>query len=180
MFFGIAGGLVILDQITKALIRASLTGADIAKPLGNDLLWFVHIQNPGLAFGLTFLSPLMLAVISAVASVALGWFIYKNANQSLWQNIPLSFIMGGAIGNLIDRVVYGQVTDFISVDLPDFLMDRFFVFNVADSSVSVGVALLLIASFFPEPALDHLDESQPQPPSEAEHTTTTAEEQAGA
>jgi len=56
--------------------------------------------------------------------------------------------MGGAIGNTIDRLLYGYVIDFIDVDLPDWLMERWPVFNVADSAVSVGVTLLLIVMLF--------------------------------
>jgi len=73
---------------------------------------------------------------------------------------------------MFDRVIYRQVTDFISVDLPDFLMDRFFVFNVADSCVSVGVALLLVASFFPEPAPTEPEQPKPSPNPENEDTST--------
>ena len=172
LLFGIAAGLVILDQITKALVRSSIGAGDIIKPFGNDFLWLIHIQNPGLAFGMTFLSPLILATISGIAAVALGWYIYTNPNLSIWQSLPLSLILAGAVGNMFDRVIYRQVTDFISVDLPDFLMDRFFVFNVADSCVSVGVTFLLIASFFPEPPPAQPSESEiPALPGADEETT---------
>ena len=57
-------------------------------------------------------------------------------------------VLGGALGNLIDRVLFGPVTDFFSMDFPDFIMERFPVFNIADSSIFIGVVLLIIDMLF--------------------------------
>ncbi len=146
-FLSIAGGIIVLDQITKMLATRYLADGSIVRPFGNDLLWFVFVQNPGLAMGMRFLPPVALSVISLLAGGLLGYYLFTKPFQPLYQGVPLALIMGGALGNMIDRIAVGQVTDFISVDMPDFIMDRFWVFNVADSAVSVGVVALMIVSF---------------------------------
>jgi signal peptidase II len=165
LFLGIVLVIVVSDQITKSLATQYLQAAGIVKPFGNDTLWLVYVLNPGLAFGLQFLPPFALKLISTIAAIGLGYFLYTRSTQSLSQNIPLSLIMGGAIGNLIDRVRLGEVIDFISVDTPDFMMERFPVFNIADSAVSVGVTLLFIASFF-QPKAIPVEPTLDAPPSE--------------
>lgn len=151
LLFGWAAGIIALDQLTKAIANACLASGEIVKPFGGDLVWLVNVQNRGLAFGMTFIPPLALTIISAAAGLILAYALYKSPLQPLWQSIPFTLIMAGAFGNMIDRMIYGQVTDFVSIDFPDFIMDRFAVFNVADSSISVGVVLLIIGSFLHPP-----------------------------
>jgi signal peptidase II len=146
LFLGLAAIIVVLDQITKALATHYLADGRIVKLFSGDLVWFLYVQNSGLAMGMRFLPPYALAAIAVIAVVVLGFYLYRHPLQPLFQGIPLALIMAGAAGNMIDRITIGQVTDFISVDMPDFLMDRFWVFNIADSAVSVGVVILLLAS----------------------------------
>ena len=119
----------------------------IVRLFDSDFIWLIYVLNPGFAFGVKILPPIILKIFAIIAAGALGYFLYTRWSQPLMQNLPLTLIMGGAIGNLIDRLRIGEVIDFVSVDMPDFFMDRFPVFNVADSMVSVGVVLLMIYSF---------------------------------
>ena len=144
----IAGAVVILDQISKWMAREYLSHGGVIRLFDNDLVWLVFVQNPGQAFGLRILPPIALAVFAFLAAVGLGIYLFRNVSIPRWQGIPFALIMGGAIGNMIDRFAFGKVTDFLSVNMPDFIMSRWPVFNVADSAVSVGVTCLLVISIF--------------------------------
>lgn len=135
--------IVLIDQVTKLLSDA---GLDYAVPVtvmpGLDLLL---VYNTGAAF--SFLSDAggwqrwVLAGISALVSLlVLQWLVRVPPRQTL-QGVALAFILGGALGNLIDRVYLGHVIDFISVNAGDW---RFATFNLADAAISIGAALLLL------------------------------------
>lgn len=162
--------IVVLDQITKLLVKGfSIPFLDFyhsGVPLGSshavlgDFLRLTYIENPGMAFGIDLGGKLFLTLFSIVASVGIFYYLYKIRNESLITRFSLAMILGGAIGNLIDRVFYGvffgegplfygKVVDFVDVDFfnVDILglhISRWPVFNVADASVSIGVLLLLI------------------------------------
>ena len=148
LYLSIGVGIVILDQLTKLLVLNYMPHDEIIRLFNGDLIWLVFVQNPGIAFGIRIIPPIVLAVISFVAATALGIYIYRNPLLPYKYGLPFAFIMGGAIGNLIDRIIFGKVTDFISVDFPDFIMHRWPVFNVADSAVSIGAVCLVLATFF--------------------------------
>jgi signal peptidase II len=166
----VTGIIVLLDQAAKLFIK----GFDIpflhlyhlGVPLGasypiiGDLLRITFIENPGMAFGIDVGGKLFLTVFSIVASIGIFIYLFKIRQEALIIRLALALILGGAIGNLIDRVLYGvifgegslfygKVVDFIDVDFfnIDFLgyhINRFPVFNIADSSVSIGVVMLLL------------------------------------
>ena len=144
----IASAIVVFDQVTKIIALNHLSSGEAIRPVGSDLIWFVLVMNRGGAFGVQILPPMFLAVIAIGASLALAFYLYNRPNLVWHQRIPLTLILGGAVGNLIDRLYRGAVVDYNSVDFPDFLMARWPVFNVADSAVSVGVTLILFFSFF--------------------------------
>jgi signal peptidase II len=127
-----------------------LSSGQIVKLFDGELVWFVLVHNPGLAFGLRILPTPALAVISLIAASALGFYLYRYP-LPMHQGLPFGLIMGGAIGNMIDRMRLGKVVDFISVDFPDFWMSRWPVFNVADSAVSIGIVwIVLVTLLIPE------------------------------
>ncbi len=162
--------LVLTDQITKLLVKGVSIpflgimwhgmqyGASI--PVLGDFLRWTYIENAGMAFGIDLGGKLFFSIFSIVASVAIVIYLYKSRTQTLLLRIPLAMILGGAIGNLIDRMFYswlfdggklfyGRVVDFIDVDFlkVNFLgiqLTRWPVFNIADASVTTGVILLLI------------------------------------
>lgn len=154
LFAVIVAIIIIADQFTKSIATTYLKDGAIIRPFGGDFVWLIYVLNPGFAFGVRILPPIILKIFAIIAASALGYFLFTRSAQSLWQNLPLTLIMGGAIGNLIDRLRIGEVIDFVSVNMPDFFMDRFPVFNVADSMVSIGVVILIIHSFITPESVD--------------------------
>jgi len=148
LYLLIAGVIVLLDQVSKLLIRHYFRPGESCRLFDSDLIWIVYVQNSGMAFGIRIIPPFVLAIIAFIAAVALGIFIFRHPHLTYWHGVPFSLIMGGAIGNLIDRLTIGEVVDFISVDFPDFIMPRWPVFNVADSSLSVGIVSLILITLF--------------------------------
>lgn len=142
IWFLIAAIAVILDQMTKWLAVEFLTKVETV-PLIQDVLHLTYLENTGAAFGILKNNRWIFLVISTVAIIALVAYIAKFPPKSKWLGVGLSFIVGGGIGNMIDRVLLGYVVDFI-----DFRLINFAVFNVADSFVCVGAVLVLIYVFF--------------------------------
>jgi len=127
---------VFIDQITKYLIRKNLSPHEVIKILPG--LNIVHVSNTGAAFGiLRGAGNLFFIGISVIAIAVILYLLIKEKRHLL----PYSLILGGAIGNLIDRITIGHVTDFI-----DLYVGRFHwpAFNVADSSLTVGIIILFI------------------------------------
>jgi signal peptidase II len=143
--FWIVGLVVIIDQVTKALVRVRFTLHDELE-LIPGLLNLTRVHNTGAAFGLLNAAdlPMKTVVLGLVATAALvGLAIYAAMlpeDQRLTR-IGLSFIIGGAAGNLIDRVTAGYVVDFV-----DFYWQawHFWAFNVADAAITAGVALMIL------------------------------------
>ncbi|HQV92988.1 MAG TPA: signal peptidase II [Anaerolineales bacterium] len=150
MLFSVAGLIVLFDQWTKSLVRANL-------PLGatwlpESLEWlspyarFVHWHNTGAAFGM-FQGGAM--VFTALAFVVVGAIIYyfPQVEKHDWTlRLAMCMQLGGAFGNLLDRLMRdGRVTDLISVG-------SFAVFNIADASISIGTAILLLGVYLQERA----------------------------
>jgi signal peptidase II len=128
-----AAGVLALDQATKAIVRAEIARGERVDVLpGIDL---VHTRNRGIAFGLFSEGGALLAIVAALALAALLAFFVRHIERRLvW--LPTGLLIGGATGNLIDRVREGSVTDF--VDLPLWP-----AFNVADMGITFGVLALL-------------------------------------
>jgi signal peptidase II len=137
--------IVVLDQISKAAVRSvvPLSSSVVVVP---GLVNLVHVRNSGAAFG--FLNgadfPLKTVGITIVAFAAIVWVgIYAAglARHQLVARLGLALIMGGAAGNLLDRVVVGSVVDFVDVYWRTY---HFWAFNVADSAITVGVAVMIL------------------------------------
>jgi signal peptidase II len=137
-FWLAAGVALALDQYTKHLVVASFEPGESRVAVPHVLFW-TFVQNHRGAFGL-FGSQAWLLVAMAIAVLALFWFAFREAAaKSALVRVAFGGIVGGAIGNIIDRFHYGSVVDFIDL--------RWWpVFNVADSCITVGVALLVISS----------------------------------
>ena len=144
MLFSLTAILVVIfDQLTKFWIRSNLAlGQSIPD---HGFFRITHVQNSGAAFGLFPGQSLLLTIIASIGIVLmLVYFIFINRRFPYLDKLPgrlaLGLILGGTIGNLIDRLLFGYVTDFISVGIwPDF--------NIADSAVTVGaitIAFLLL------------------------------------
>ncbi len=135
---------VILDQATKWLAVEYLMPIDTF-PIIKDALHLTYLENRGAAFGMLKDSRWVFLIISTVAIVGIVFYLVKYKPQSKMFRMSLAFILGGGIGNMIDRTVLGYVVDFI-----DFKLINFAVFNVADSFVCVGAVLLFIYVLFIE------------------------------
>lgn len=129
----VAAVVVVLDQVVKAVVRDRVErGERVDLVLGIDI---VNVRNSGIAFGLFSDGGALLVVGTAVALLALVFFFVTHTGRPLvW--LPTGLLLGGAIGNLIDRAANGSVTDFVK--LPHFP-----AFNVADMAITVGVIALI-------------------------------------
>ncbi len=145
MLFGIAGAVIALDQWTKWLVEQNIALGEDVYPIDflAPFFRFTFWKNTGAAFGLFQNASQVLLVVSIVISLLLVWVYFKSLDEPVLFRISLSMMLGGAIGNIIDRVTQGFVTDFIAVG-------RFPVFNVADSAVTVGVGLMLLGLYLQE------------------------------
>jgi signal peptidase II len=182
-FSGVAG-LLILDQVSKALVRRHLPLHHSVLVLGDDFLRLTHVSNPGIAFGMDFISGWPLLVFRLAAAVALAYLLYRLARRGDVMRWPVMLFLAGALGNSIDQMLFGRITDFVDVDFPDVLMQRWAVFNVADSCVTIGIVLLLILVLFsrrkrPETAAARHAEASNSistlPPDDRSRSTTSAD-----
>ena len=129
---------VFFDQLTKYLTVLYLKPIDTL-PIINDVIHLTYVENPGAAFGMMKDQRWLFMVVSSVSIVALLIYLFKKKTQHWMENLAIAFIVGGGIGNMIDRVILGYVVDMI-----DFRLINFAVFNVADSFVCLGAGLLML------------------------------------
>jgi signal peptidase II len=140
--FAMAGAIIALDQWTKALVRDNIAPSAMWLPEGWDWLMpyarIINWHNSGAAFGSFQGYGWIFSVLAFVVAGLIIYYYPRVDAQDWWLKIAMGMQMGGALGNVVDRIFrQGQVTDFISIG-------NFAVFNVADSSISVGVAILLL------------------------------------
>jgi signal peptidase II len=143
----IAALIVALDQWTKWLVRVNIPDGGVWLP--ESLEWLspyariVHWHNTGAAFGMFQDASMVFTVLAFIVIAAIIYY-YPHVENSDWSlRLAMSMQLGGAIGNLIDRLTLGRVTDFISVG-------TFPVFNLADASISIGAAILLLGVWLTE------------------------------
>ena len=141
VYWILAAAIVAADQVVKALVRASIP-LHTAVPFlpGFDL---TYVQNTGAAFSILNTHTWMLAVLSGAASVILGAALARKALPHWSGMLALALLLGGAVGNLIDRALFGFVTDMFATTFMNFA-----VFNVADIGVTLGAVLLLLHVIF--------------------------------
>jgi signal peptidase II len=140
LLLGVAGLTFALDLWTKRWATASLADRESLPVLG-QFLRLTYTRNSGVAFGLGAGTNFPFYVFSLLAAVAILILFLRGSVQGRAREVALALIFGGALGNLVDRVTTGLVVDFIDVGLSQL---RFPVFNVADSAVTVGVALFAL------------------------------------
>ena len=162
--------IVLSDQSSKLLVKGisipwlgvSIDGMryGASLPVLGDFFRLTYIENPGMAFGIDIGGKLFFSLFSVLASAAILLYLYRAREESLGLRISLAMILGGALGNLIDRVFYGvifgdaplfygKVVDFLDVDffninILGYHLSRWPVFNFADAAVTIGVLLLLV------------------------------------
>ena len=147
VFFGLAAIVVAADQLTKAWIRSILAPGASTSVIGDNLR-LVHGQNNGGLFGLFSGQALPFAVVSLVV-VTLIVAYHARSGRNTYLSVTLGLLLGGALGNLIDRVRLGYVVDFVDAGIGAL---RWYTFNVADTAISFAILLLLAASIWPSVA----------------------------
>jgi signal peptidase II len=157
---GVAAGIFIADQLTKWFVSGPLRLQEVGQihvlPIFN-LTW---TENRGISLGLLTaegeLGRWLLVAMTAAIAGGIAWWItheHKRGDQ-----LALGLVLGGALGNILDRVRFGYVVDFADLHFGDFR--PFLVFNVADAAISIGVVILLLRAFLvkpkaPEETIDH-------------------------
>ena len=137
--------VIALDQLTKAIVRATLPMHE-SVTIVPGFVDFTHVRNSGAAFGILNAAEfpfkeLVIALIATAALIGIGIYAASLAHHQLVARVGLALIIGGAAGNLIDRVVAGSVVDFVDVYWQSW---HFWAFNVADSAITIGVAIMIL------------------------------------
>jgi signal peptidase II len=151
--------LVILsDQLSKTVVAHNFQIGESIPVLGN-FFKLTFVLNPGGVFGSKLGSQNFYTLISILAIIAVSWLFFKTRRSETWLKIGLCTVLGGAVGNLIDRFRFGEVVDFLDFDFfninlppskilffnfPGFSLERWPVFNLADSFVLIGMVLIVI------------------------------------
>jgi signal peptidase II len=144
IFLGLAATVVILDQATKAWLVSTLGPGERLSIIG-DLLRLAHSQNSGALFGLFRDQAYLFALASIGVVAAIVWY-HRSSGRNTLLSIALGLLLGGAIGNMIDRLRLGYVTDWVDIGLGDL---RFYTFNVADASITCSILLLIVLAIWP-------------------------------
>jgi len=166
--FTLAGIVIAIDQITKSLVRTHLALQEIWAPWRWLVPYarIVHWKNSGAAFGMLQGLGDIFTILAILVAVAIIYYFPQVSRDDWVLRLAMGFQLGGAIGNLIDRITSGYVTDFISIGtLP--------VFNVADASITMGVTILILGMWVKEqnhPAAEN--ETDPELTNHIQETST--------
>jgi signal peptidase II len=136
----IVTSVVALDQLTKYLIMTHLSAYDSREIF--PFLHIVHVRNTGAAFGMFKTLGSTFFITLSVCAIFFNVYLLE---KKTYDTAGLSLVLGGAIGNLIDRVLYGKVVDFIDFSVGSF---HWPAFNVADSALTIGITVILVTSLF--------------------------------
>lgn len=145
----LTGSVIVIDQLSKQHIMETMRLHE-SIPIVPNLFSFTYIRNPGAAFGLLAGSSnafrmVFFGLTSIFALVLLGTILYRMPEREWMGRLSVSAILGGAVGNLIDRLRFGEVIDFLDVYIDSY---HWPAFNVADSAITVGVIFLIIHFMF--------------------------------
>ncbi len=144
LFFGVAATVLILDQLSKAWVIANVVPGTAVLVVG-DLVRLIHSRNDGALFGLFGTAAPVLAIASIGVLVLIVGY-HARSGRSPVLSVALGLLLGGAIGNLIDRIRLGYVVDWVDAGLGGV---RFWTFNIGDAAISVAILLLLLLAVVP-------------------------------
>jgi signal peptidase II len=144
LFLGLALAVVAVDQLSKAWLVATVQPGESLSVVG-DLVRLIHTRNSGGLFGL-FRDSAAIFAIASVGVIGLIVVYHARSRASVLLSVALGLLLGGAIGNLVDRVRFGYVIDFVDAGIGDL---RFYTFNAADSAISTAIVLLIVLALFP-------------------------------
>lgn len=146
IYYVIALVAIILDQISKWIIVKNMEIYEQITIIPN-FFWITSHRNKGAAWGILQDQMIFFYIITVIVIVAIIYFLEKHAADSKLLQVGLTLILGGAIGNFIDRVFRKEVVDFLDVDIFTY---NFPIFNIADSALVIGVGFVIIATFLEE------------------------------
>ncbi len=144
VFVGLAAAVVVLDQLAKAWLVSHFAPGQVAEVFGSAVR-FVFGQNTGALFGLFRDQALLFGLVS-LGVVGLIVAYHSRSGRSVYLSIALGLLLGGALGNLIDRLRLGYVVDFVDIGIGNL---RFYTFNVADAAISTSIVLLVAVAIVP-------------------------------
>ena len=161
LFILLASTIGVVDQLTKAWIVANVDPGR-PRPVVGDVVRLVYSRNTGALFGLFRDNATLFAIVSIAVIAGIAWY-HGRAPSSALLSTALGLLLGGAIGNLIDRLTRGHVVDFVDAGIGDL---RFYTFNVADSAITISLLLLILVSIWPSlvgdrPVADPTDGTDP-------------------
>jgi signal peptidase II len=146
-FFGIAAAVIVADQLSKAWVVANFTFGVPVDVIG-EWLRILYVKNSGALFGLFRDQAALFAILSIGVIALIIWFHGHAVRGSGWlATIALGLLLGGAVGNLVDRVRFGHVVDFVDMGIPGGW--RFYTWNVADAAITISILLLLLMAILP-------------------------------
>ena len=145
IFGGLAAAVVVVDQLTKAWLVSLLEPGE-RLPVVGDLLRITHSQNSGALFGLFKDQALLFGLVSIGVVGLIVWY-HGNSGRNALLSLALGLLLGGAVGNMIDRFRVGYVVDWVDIGIGDL---RFYTFNVADSAITGAILLLLLLALLPD------------------------------
>jgi signal peptidase II len=143
-FVALAAGIVVVDQLTKAWLVSAVAPGQVLPILG-DVLRLVDSHNDGGLFGLLRGQALAFGLVSLVV-IGLIVAFHARAGRNPYLTVTLGLLLGGALGNLVDRLRLGYVVDFVDAGIGDV---RWYTFNVADAAISAAILLLIVMSVWP-------------------------------
>ncbi len=138
ILIAVIAAVIGLDQLTKWLTVVNLEEYE-SFPVWQDVFHFTYVKNTGMAFGMLKDHRWVFMVFSTIAIVALIIYLFRFRPEGRWMQVSMAMIIGGGIGNMIDRIFLGYVVDFIDVTLINFA-----VFNIADSFVCIGAGIMIL------------------------------------
>jgi len=146
-FFGLAVAIIVADQLSKAWIVASFPFGEPVEVLGAWVrIWYV--ANTGALFGLFRDQAAIFAALSIAVIALIIWYHGRGvAGSGALATLALGLLLGGAVGNFVDRIRLGHVVDFVDMGIPDGW--RFYTWNVADAAISTSILLLLLMAIVP-------------------------------
>lgn len=166
LFFGLAAVVVVADQLAKAWLVSILPVPGDRLSIVGDYARLVHSQNSGALFGLFKDQALLFGLVSIGVVGLIVWY-HGSSGRNTLMSLALGLLLGGALGNLFDRLRLGYVVDFVDIGIGGL---RFYTFNVADMAISGAVLLLILSAFMPshrEPAGQPVATGEPAEPAEA-------------
>lgn len=148
IYYAIAGLVILFDQLTKWLVVKNMELGERIEIIDPYFTLLSH-RNRGAAWGMLEGQMWLFYIVTAIVAVGIIYYFHKEAKDHPLFGISLMLLLGGAIGNFIDRLLSGEVVDFISVLIPVINYD-FPIFNIADAALTIGVVLLIIHIFLDE------------------------------